>query len=153
MTNNDIMRRVRYIFELNDAEMIGTFGLAGCQVTRDQVSAWLKKEEDPGFRACDDTTLATFLNGFISKRRGKREGAQPEPEPRLTNNLVLMKLKIALNLKAEEVMALLSLAGCPISKHEPSAFFRRPSHKHYRECRDQVLRNFLKGLQFKVRGG
>ena len=45
----------------------------------------------------------------------------------------------------------LKLADVRISKHELSAFFRKVGHKHYRECKDQVLRNFLKGLQIKCR--
>jgi uncharacterized protein YehS (DUF1456 family) len=63
--------------------------------------------------------------------------------------MVLMKLKIALNLKAEDVLALLEFAKLRLSKHELSAFFRRKDHKQYRECLDQVLRNFLQGLQLK----
>jgi uncharacterized protein YehS (DUF1456 family) len=62
-----------------------------------------------------------------------------------------MKLKIALNLKAEDVLGILELAEFRISKHELSAFFRKPGHKHYRECKDQILRNFLQGLQLKYR--
>jgi len=38
-----------------------------------------------------------------------------------------------------------------ISKHELSAIFRKPGQKQYRECKDQFLRNFLYGLQFKER--
>jgi len=62
-----------------------------------------------------------------------------------------MKLKIALNLKAEDVLAIMDLAGFPMSKPELSAFFRRPDHKHYRACQDQILRNFIKGVQHKYR--
>ena len=64
-----------------------------------------------------------------------------------------MKLKIALNLKSEDVLEILQLAEFQLSKHELSAFFRKPGHKHYRDCKDQVLRNFLKGLQMKYRNG
>lgn len=151
MTNNDIMRRIRYIFDLSDSQMIAIFGLADYPVKREEVSDWLKREDDPAFKACNDTTLALFLNGLINRMRGRREGAQPEPEKRLTNNMVLVKLKIALDLKAEDIMELLAMTGLPVSKHELSAFFRRPDHKHYRECKDQVLRNFLKGVQLKYR--
>jgi uncharacterized protein YehS (DUF1456 family) len=145
------MRRIRYIFDLSDSQMIAIFGLADYPVKREEVSDWLKKEDDPAFKACNDMTLALFLNGLINRMRGKREGAQPEPEKRLTNNMVLVKLKIALDLKAEDIMELLAMTGLPVSKHELSAFFRRPDHKHYRECKDQVLRNFLKGVQLKYR--
>ncbi|APG28135.1 hypothetical protein A7E78_09940 [Syntrophotalea acetylenivorans] len=151
MTNNDIMRRIRYIFDFNDSKMMDLFAAAGQQVTREQVSAWLKREEDPGYEKCRDRQLAIFLNGLIIDKRGKREGPQPEPERRLNNNIIFMKLKIALNLKAEEVLEVLRLAEFCISKHELSAFFRRPGHKQYRDCQDQILRNFLKGMQLKYR--
>ena len=151
MTNNDILRRIRYIFDLSDAAMIAIFGLADCTVTREQVSDWLKKEEDPAYQKCSDSQFALFLNGLINDKRGKKEGGQPEPEKRLNNNIILVKLKIALNLKAEDICEIMELANFPVGKHELSAFFRRPGHKHYRECQDQMLRNFLKGLQLKYR--
>ena len=151
MTNNDILRRIRYTFDFNDSKMIAIFGLADHQVTREQISDWLKKDDDPAYRKCSDTQMAIFLNGLINDKRGKKEGAQPEPEQRLTNNIIFRKLRIALNLKAEDILEIMDLAGLCISKHELSAFFRRPDHKHYRNCNDQILRNFLKGVQLKYR--
>jgi uncharacterized protein YehS (DUF1456 family) len=151
VTNNDILRRVRYTFDYSDSKMIAIFALANHQVTREQISNWLKKDDDPAYQNCSDTVLATFLNGLINDKRGKKEGAQPEPEKRLTNNIIFTKLKIALNLKGEDILEILALNGFRISKHELSAFFRKPGHKHYRECKDQCLRSFLKGVQLKYR--
>ena len=151
MTNNDILRRIRYTFDFDDSKMIAIFALADQQVTREQISDWLKKDDDPAYQSCNDTQLAIFLNGLINEKRGKKEGPQPEPEKRLNNNIIFRKLKIALDLKAEDVLEIMNLANSPISKHELSAFFRRSDHKHYRDCRDQILRNFLKGMQFKYR--
>ena len=152
MTNNDVLRRLRYVFDFDDSKMIAIFGLADYQVTREQISDWLKKEDDPAYQNCSDTKFAIFLNGLINEKRGKREGVQPQPEKRLTNNIIFQKLKIALNLKAEEVLTVMELASFSMSKHELSAFFRKPGHKHYRECKDQILRNFLQGMQLKYRG-
>lgn len=151
MENNDILRRMRYTFDFNDSKMIDLFAQADQEVTREQISDWLKKEEDPAYKKFSDTRLAVFLNGLINDKRGKREGAQPPPETRLNNNLIFNKLKIALNLKAEDILEIMALAEFPIGKHELSAFFRKEGHKHYRECKDQVLRNFLKGMQLKYR--
>ena len=151
MINNDILRRIRYTFDFNDSKMIELFGLANLKVSREQISDWLKKDDDPAFKTCSDTELAIFLNGLIIDRRGKKDGPQPQPEKRLTNNAIFMKLKIALDLKAEDVLDILNLSDVQISKHELSAFFRKPDHKHYRECKDQILRNFLNGLQIKYR--
>ena len=149
MTNNDILRRIRYIFDFNDAKMISIFDQAEQKVTREQISDWLKKDDDPAYKACSDSMLASFLNGLINDRRGKRDGPQPVAEKKLNNNIIFRKLKIALDLKEEDTLALLKSAGLAISKHELSAFFRRPDHKHYRVCKDQILRNFLQGLQLK----
>ena len=153
MTNNDVLRRIRYTFDFSDSKMIAIFGLADLEVTRGQVSDWLKQEDDPAYQNCTDVQLASFLNGLINDKRGKKEGPQPKAEKRLTNNIVFRKLKIALDLKADDVLDILELAELRISKHELSALFRRPDHKHYRECKDQILRNFLKGVQLKYRGG
>jgi uncharacterized protein YehS (DUF1456 family) len=151
MTNNDVLRRLRYAFDFGDDKMIAIFGLGGLDVTRAEVSDWLKKDDDPAYQNCPDRNLAMFLNGLIVERRGKKEGAQPEPEKKLNNNIIFRKLKIALDLKADGVLKILALSGQQIGKSELSAFFRRPDHKHYRECKDQVLRNFLKGVQLKYR--
>ena len=151
MTNNDILRRIRYIFDFDDSKMIAVFGQAEHQVSREQISDLLKKDDDLAYQACSDTQLAIFLNGFINDMRGRKEGAQVEPEKQLTNNIILKKLKIALNLQAEDVLEILQLAGFQLSKHELSAFFRKPGHKHYRKCKDQILRNFLQGMQHKYR--
>ncbi len=151
MTNNDIIRRIRYIFDFEDAQMIGLFASAEHEVTRAQVSDWLKKNSDPEFRAISDRELAIFLNGLINEKRGKREGPQPAPENELTNNMILRKIKIALNLRNEDMLELMEMAGLKISKHELSAFFRKPGQSQYRDCKNQVLRNLLSGLQMKHR--
>lgn len=149
LTNNDVLRRLRYTFNYNDKKMMALFESAGVTVTREQVCNWLKREGDVEAVNCGDYHLAAFLNGFINEKRGKREGAQPAPEKRITNNIILTKLKIALNLKAEDIIALLGAADLRIGKSELSAFFRKPDHKHYRQCKDQFLRNFLLGVEKK----
>ncbi|MEH6502354.1 MAG: DUF1456 family protein [Cycloclasticus sp.] len=151
MTNNDILRRLRYTFDFSDSKMIDLFKLMDVEVDREQVSNWLKKDDDESYVNCTDKQFATFLNGLIIDKRGKQEGPLPEIENKLNNNIVLRKLKIALNLQNDEVLALLTQAGLSLSKHELSAFFRRADHKHYRACKDQVLRNFLQAIQLKYR--
>lgn len=151
MKANDCLRRLRYILDLDDNKMVAMFARAHKSVPRDRVTAWLKKDDDPGFEHMSDEFLATFLDGLINKQRGKRDGPQPAPEKKLNNNVVFRKLKIAFNLQADEILAMLSAQGLQMSKHELSAFFRRPEHKHYRACKDQVLRNFLIALQNQLR--
>ncbi len=151
MTNNDIMRRIRYTFNFADSAMIAIFAAADFEATRAQISDLLKKEDALEYKECSDKVLAIFLNGFINKMRGKKEGEQPEPEEKLTNNIIFTKIKIALNLKSDEILDILNRVEVDISKHELSAFFRKPTHKNFRACQDQVLRKFLKGMQLKYR--
>ena len=151
MTNNDILRRIRYTFDFSDSKMIAIWASAGMEVERSVVSDWLKSDDDPALQKCNDLSFATFLNGLINDLRGKQEDPQPVAEKRLNNNIIIRKLKIALNLQADELLELINQADLRLSKHELSAFFRKPGHKHYRSCHDQVLRNFLNGIQQKYR--
>ncbi len=151
MENNDILRRLRYTFDFNDTKMIDLFAVADKQVTRSEISSWLKRDDDPDFLLLSDRELAIFLNGMINDKRGRKEGPQPEPEDRLNNNIILRKLKIALSLMDEDIIDMLLLADLRVSKHEISAFFRKPDHSKYRPCKDQILRKFLQGIQIKYR--
>jgi len=151
VTNNDVLRRLRYAFDFDDSKMIALFGLADHKVTRAEVSDWLKKDDDPEVKELKDIELAIFLNGLINDRRGKKEGQQIEPEKRINNNIILRKLKIALDLKAEDMLEILALKNMKISKHELSAFFRKPDNRHFRNCKAQILRNFIDGVQLMYR--
>ena len=66
MTGNDCLRRIRYILDLDDRKMISVFAEAQHTVTREQISAWLKKDDDPDYELCDDAVFALFLNGLIN---------------------------------------------------------------------------------------
>lgn len=151
MTNNDVFRRLRFAFDFNDSTLISIFGLADDVVTRAQVSDWLKQDDNPDFKELDDARMALFLNGLIIKNRGKKDGPAFAPETVLDNNIIFRKLRIALEFNDVDVIAVMNLAGFPIGKQELSALFRKPGHKNYRKCQDQMLRNFLKGLQLKFR--
>lgn len=152
MTNNEILRRVKVTFSYNVQTLITFFESVEYQVTPDQVKGWLNKSEDTEVEM-KDVELAAFLNGFINHKRGKKEGEQPVPEEELNNNLIFRKLRIALNLKDTDILGLLKLAGLNFGKSELSAFFRKPTHKHYRYCKDQVLRNFMNGVYLKEKEG
>jgi len=151
MTNNDILRRLRYLFDYNNAKMIALFKLAEHSVTQEKLIAWLRKEDDPLIVFLSDKELATFLNGLIIEKRGKREGPQPEAEDALSNNMILRKLRIALDMKTDDILALFASIDKKISKHELSAFFRNPDNNSYEVFKDQYLRYFLNALQAKLR--
>jgi uncharacterized protein YehS (DUF1456 family) len=149
MTNNDLLRRLRYALKLDAEAIAGLCALAQYQIKPVDVLKLLKKEEEPGFVLCDDPVMGAFLDGLIISRRGASEEKSPggaEAATALNNNLILRKLRIALELNEEAMRAVLAKAGVQISKSELSAMFRAKGHKNYKPCGDQFLRNFIRGL-------
>jgi len=154
MINNDVLRSIRYMLDLSDGRIAEICALAdpAFVVDKADVPGWLRKEDEEGFVACDDRTLAHFLDGLIVQFRGRDESQPLRPvEKRITNNLVLKKLRVAFELKDVDMHSIFESAGFPVSKPELSALFRQPDHKNFRACGDQLLRNFLKGLTLRVR--
>ena len=154
MTYNDIIRRIRYALDISDVAMVKIFKLSGHKFFRSEVLNLLKKEDEDGFIECSDALMADFLNGLIIQMRGRREGKAEPPAATaglLTNNAILKKLRIALALQEEDMLAIMQLADAPVSKAELSALFRKAGHKNYKDCGDQFLRNFLKGLTLRYR--
>ena len=152
MIHNDVLRSVRHMLHLRDHKMVEIFALAELEVPLDIVQDYLKNEEDPEFRQCPDEIMASFLDGLIYFKRGKDPNRPSLPiELPVTNNTVLKKLRVAFELKESDIVQILGEAGFPVSAHELSAFFRRTGHPNYRECGDQYLRNFLKGLTQRLK--
>jgi uncharacterized protein YehS (DUF1456 family) len=153
MNNNDILRRIRYALDLNDKQMTEAFAHGGTSTEASQVRAWMGKEEDEHAQTCTDDTLGDFLDGLIIAKRGPRKAGGPPPvrDPVLTNNAVLKKLRIALTYHEDAMLRTIHAGGLAISRGELTALFRKPNHKHYRECGDQLLRNFLQGLTQTLR--
>lgn len=149
MTNNDLLRRLRYALKLNGVSIAEICALAGYVIGPLEVLNLLKKEDEKGFVACDDALMGAFLDGLITSRRGPRDAPPGTPRAAdgvLNNNLVLRKLRIALELNDGDMLAIFRQAGVSVSKAELSALFRGDGQRNYKECGDQLLRNFVRGL-------
>lgn len=159
MNNNDILRRIRFAFDFSNKQSTALFSKdpsSSVEITQSQFLARLAKDDSDDFIACSDAELCAFLDGLIVEKRGLRE---PAPEPatkpddfRMSKNDILKKLRIAMSFKEQEMLDTLEQGGASLSKSELGALFRNPSHKHYRACGNQVLRNFIKGLTAQLRG-
>ncbi|GAB2509587.1 YehS family protein [Lysobacter humi (ex Lee et al. 2017)] len=155
MINNDVLRSLRYMLDLGDVHVAELMRLAdpAFEIERAEVQAYLRREDEPEFAPLDDRRLALFLDGLVIDRRGRQDGAPPRaPETRLTNNLVLKKLRVAFELKDVDLLEMFQAAGRPVTKPELSALFRQPGHANFRPCGDQLLRYFLRGLTLRIRG-
>ncbi|MGQ5524193.1 DUF1456 family protein [Chitinimonas sp. PSY-7] len=152
MIHNDVMRSIRYILNISDTRIASIIKLGGLEVDKADIIAYLKKEDEEGYTDCPEAVMAHFLDGLIIHKRGRDENRPPPPiELPVYNNTVLKKLRVAFELREEDILVTLEQAGFKVSKPELSALFRKPDHKNYRRCGDQFLRNFLKGLTLRLR--
>ena len=151
MLSNDILRSVRYILKSNNNDLVRILALAEVETTPANIASWITKEDEEGFVRCPDIILSSFLNGLIYDKRGKDESAPVlSPERRVNNNIVLKKLRIAFSLKSDDVMAIMTEQKFRVSMPEITAMMRAPDHKNFRECGDQFLRYFLRGLTARL---
>ncbi len=153
MTNNDVLIRLRYALNITDLKLIELFALADYKIQRPELESLFKREDEEGYVECDDAMVSLFLKGLVTSRRGKREEKQSSPSAAqvVSNNDILKSLRIALELKDDDLLGIMELAGVKVSKSELSALFRKPGHPNYRPCGDQFLRNFIAGLTAKYR--
>ena len=150
MDNNTILRSLRYILNVDDSQFTLIFRMIKHDFYIEKVSAYLLQEDQEDFVICDDKIMTVFLDGLILHLRGPREEKQGQKKAAtsdaLNNNIIFKKIRIAFNLKEDDILKIFSLADFKISKSEVSALFRRKGHRNYKECGDQILRYFLKGL-------
>ncbi|NRA70955.1 MAG: DUF1456 family protein [Gammaproteobacteria bacterium] len=155
MMNNLVLRRLRYALNLRESDMVKIFTLTDYEIKPAAISHLLKKEQEAGYVECTDIVLERFLDGLIMHKRGVKEGAGPyKPSTetvRLNNNIILKKLRIALELREEGMLEIMKIADFKFSKSELSAFFRSRDHRNYKPCGDQMMRNFLMGVCEKLR--
>ncbi len=151
MINNDVIRSVRFMLNISEFKLVEIVELGGGSVTQADMNSYIKKDDEPGFVECPQKIMNSFLNGLIYFKRGKDESRPPLGFEVPTNNVVLKKLRVAFELKDDDILSFLSEAGFQVGKAELSAFFRKEGHSNYRPCGDQFLRNFLKGLTLRTR--
>lgn len=153
MIHNDVLRSLRYMLDISDTKMAQITRSNGFKLNDADMANYLKKDDDKDFVHCPDEVMAHFLDGLVIFRRGRDESRPLPPiELPVSNNTILKKLRVAFELKDDDILALLKAVNFPVSKTELSALFRKVGHDNFRPCGDQLLRNFLKGLSQRIRG-
>jgi uncharacterized protein YehS (DUF1456 family) len=104
MINNDVLRSLRYMLNISEFKLVEIVVLGGGEVTQAKMNAYIKKEDEPGFEECPQNVMSRFLNGLIYLRRGKDESRPPLAPELPTNNVVLKKLRVAFELKDEDIL-------------------------------------------------
>jgi len=147
MNNNDILRRLRFAFDYNDNKMARIISLVEEGINSAQIERWQKREDHADFQPMSDKDLCKFLDGLIIEKRGPRpDGTKPAPLEKLSRNEILKKLRIALELREEGMMAVFKNVGFIVTKAELGSFFRKENQRNYSDCPEQVLRKFIQGL-------
>ena len=147
MNTNDILYKIQKALSLSSDDMLKAYELEAYKMESEHLNSLLSKRQDKGYKVCTFEELGVFLDGLVTLKRGpspKKSDANEAVE--LTNNLILKKLRIALELKEAETEIIFSLGEAELSKQQLSALFRKEAHKNFKECSDELLMAFLDGM-------
>ena len=145
INTNDILYRIKKSINLSMSDMQKAYELEDYKITKDRLEDILKKRQDKGFIIASYEELGVFLDGLISLKRGKTDRKSDE-NVELTNNLILKKLRVALQLKEAESEIIFGLADIELTKQQLASLFRKDGHKNFKICSDELLISFLDGL-------
>lgn len=133
MENKDVIKNLRKVLKASD------------QLKDEQIDKILGVASDAPL---SDEALSKILNDLIVYKRGESTSGSPQPlELPLTNNIVLKKLRVAFEIKEENLVSFVKELKDKTQAREWSAYFRKATHKHYRNCPDEFLTTVFRALQ------
>ncbi len=147
MQINDILFKITKALSLEHDEIIKAYGLADYTISKERLINILKRRQDKGFEEATFEELGVFLDGLVLLKRGPSDKvATDEDAVPLTNNLILKKIRVAMELKEPELVILFALAEVTLTKRQIGSLFRKEGSKNFRVCSDELLMAFLDGL-------
>lgn len=146
MKTNDILYKIHKALNLSQEEMMEAYKLADYKMDATHLDSLLKRRQDEGSKLCSYEELGVFLDGFVILKRGPSPKKANDEIVELTNNLILKKLRIALELKEAETEIIFSLGEAELSKQQLASLFRKEGHKNFKTCSDELLMAFLDGM-------
>ena len=153
MKPSEVIKAVKDALNLNRRQILHIYELEDYPMSLERLDKILKNRSKKNSANASYEELGVFLDGLISYKRGKRDRELKE-DVILDNNLILKKLRTALNLKEYEIEMIFELADFKISKSKIRDLFRSNGHPKFKECDDKTLKAFLEGLnEFYYNGG
>ena len=147
MEINDILFKIKTALSLKNEEIIEAYKLADFEMSEERAISILKRKQDKGFEEATFEELGIFLDGLVLLKRGPSDKAVDEEEiVELTNNLILKKIRVAMELKEAELVILFALGEVTITKRQIGSLFRKEGGKNFKVCSDELLNAFLDGL-------
>ena len=141
MKNNELLQSICNTLKLGEEDLGALLALC-------DHDAGSESDASP-LQDCSNEQLRCALEGLILAERGPRSDGKPPDinNEALSNNEVLKKLRIALNLQQEDMLLVFEEGGATLSQAELGALFRKQGNKHFRACSDELLLQFLGGFQ------
>ncbi|MBU1669444.1 DUF1456 family protein [bacterium] len=147
MKINDILYKIKTALSLDNERMLKAYTLADYTMSKERLESILKRHQDKGYVKADYEELGVFLDGLVLLKRGPSSQVKDDVEVlELSNNLILKKLRVALELKEPELVIIFALADVELSKRQVGSLFRKEDNKNFKACSDELLMAFLEGL-------
>ncbi len=147
ISTNEILYRIQKALNLSIEDILKAYALEDFKMDKPHLEALLKRRQDKGYMLCSYEELGVFLDGLVTLKRGPSPKKPNDDEAvELTNNLILKKLRIALELKEAETEIIFGLADIELSKQQLSSLFRKETHKNFKPCSSELLMAFIEGL-------
>jgi len=144
---NEIIYKIQKALTLSTKDILEIYTLENYAIRETEINALLTRRQDKNFKICSYEALGIFLDGLITFKRGASPKKSEIKEAiTLSNNLILKKLRIALELKEPELEIIFGLADIALTKQQLSSLFRKETHKNFKPCSDSLLIAFLEGL-------
>ena len=147
MQINDILFKIKTALSLTNKELLETYNLVGYEMSEERLDSILKRRQDKGYKEATYEELGLFLDGLVLLKRGESpKKTESDEVVELTNNLILKKLRVAMNLKESELVIIFALAEVPLTKRQIGSLFRKEGGKNFKACSDELLLTFIEGL-------
>ncbi len=147
MQINDILFKIKKALSLDEKSMQDAYALANYEMSSERLSNILKRRQDKGYEEATYEELGVFLDGLVILKRGPSDKVQKDDAVvELTNNLILKKIRVAMELKEAELLILFALAEVTLTKRQIGSLFRKEGSKNFKACSDELLMAFLDGL-------
>jgi len=147
MQINDILFKIKTALSLKNSDIVKLYSLVNYNITEERIDNILKRRQDQGYEEATYEELGLFLDGLVVLKRGENpKKSESDEVVELTNNLILKKLRVAMNLKESELVIVFALAEVTLSKRQIGSLFRKEGGKNFKVCSDELLMAFIEGL-------
>ena len=147
MKINDILYKIKTALSLDNETILEIYKLVEYEMSEEHLINILKKHQDKDYEDATYEELGLFLDGLVILKRGPSDKVQDEDTViELTNNLILKKIRVAMELKESELVILFALAEVTLTKRQIGSLFRKEGTKNFKACSDELLMAFLDGL-------